>query len=81
MQGTPATLYENACKTNNQKETPLQLNIIVQKSNFLTRLEGRHANVRTSIATERISQAAVATRTNFSLDSEVNLGKIIGFEL
>jgi len=43
------------------KRQYLQLHIIIEQSDFLTRFEkSRHANVRTSIAAESISKTAIA---------------------
>jgi hypothetical protein len=50
----------------------LQLNIIIKESNLLARLERRHADIRTAIAAERISQTAVPARSNLSFDSEID---------
>ena len=59
----------------------LQLYIVVQQPHLLAGLEGGQSDIRTPIATERISQSAVATRPNLALDREIKLVQIVGVEL
>jgi hypothetical protein len=54
-----------------------QLHVIIEQSHLLSWLECRHANIRTSIATEGISKTAVSTRSNLSLHGEVHFGQVI----
>jgi hypothetical protein len=62
------------------------LYIVIQKSHFLPWLKRWHTKPRTSAASESISETAIAARTDFPLNGEVNFGKVIsaefeGFEL
>jgi len=59
------------------KRQNLQLHIVVEQPDLLTRLESRHADVRTSIATESVSKTAIPTRAYFALNSEIYLSKVI----
>lgn len=68
-------LYPNAPQTN------LQLHIVIQQPNLLARLESRHANIRTPITTERISQATIPARPDLSLNCEVDFCEIVCAEL
>lgn len=51
----------------------LQLNVIVQQPDLLTRLERWQANVRAAIASERIAKCAISAAANLALDCEVDL--------
>jgi hypothetical protein len=59
----------------------LQLDIIVQQPDLLTRLERRKTNVWASITPEGIAQRAVSAAANLSLYRKVHLGKIVGVQL
>ena len=61
--------------------TKSKLDIIIQQSHLLTRLESRQANVRTSITPESIAQSAVATRAHLPLNSEIDFSEVVGAEL
>lgn len=58
-----------------------QLNVIVQQTNFFTRLERWKANVWAAVTPESIAESAIAARPDFALDGEVNLGEVVCAQL
>lgn len=64
-----------------QTEKPLQLHIIIKQSNLLARLKRRHANIRTPITAERITETTVPARADLALDRKVDFGEIVSAQL
>ena len=59
----------------------LQLHIVIQQPNLLTRLERRQSNIRTPIAPKRIAERAVPAAADLALDGKVDLvEQIVGTE-
>jgi hypothetical protein len=52
--------------------------VVVEESDFFARLKSWHPNIRATITPKGISQAAISTGSNLSLNSEVHLSKVIG---
>ena len=59
---------------------PLQLHIIIHQPDLLARLKRRQANVRASIAAERIAQRTIAARAHFALHSKVHFRQVLGLQ-
>jgi hypothetical protein len=60
----------------------LQLNVVVQQPDLLTRLERRQTNVRAAIASKRIAKCAISAAADLALDCEVYLiEQIVGSKL
>lgn len=57
-----------------------QLHIIIHQPDLLARLKRRQANVRASIAAERIAQRTIATRAHFALHSKVHFRQVLGLQ-
>jgi hypothetical protein len=74
----PYILYD---KRHSKSYNQLQLDVIIEQSDFFEWLESRHPNIRASITAESVTQTAIPTGSDLPLDSEVNLCKIINSEL
>jgi hypothetical protein len=77
-----ASLPQNATSSQSriQFHVHSQLHIIIHQPDFLARLKRWQTNVRTPIASERISQRAIATRAHFALHREIHFCQIFGLQ-
>ena len=64
-------------RNSNAKACKSQLKIVVEKSDFFSWLESRHADVGATITSKCISQATISTRSNLALNSKINLSKVV----
>jgi hypothetical protein len=77
LRSAPFLIFRSISRTT----THSKLSHIVQEPDLLTRLESRQANVRTSIAPERITERAVPARPRLALDSKIQFIEVVGIEL
>jgi hypothetical protein len=52
--------------------------VVVEEPNLFARLKSWHPNIRATITPKGISQAAISTGSNLSLDSKVHLSEVVG---
>lgn len=74
-----------ACAARTSMHSPasrtLQLDIIVEQSHLLSRLERRQSNIRASIASECIAKRTVPTAASLARHREVHLRKVVILQL